>query len=79
MRTFAELPWHQRLEPAETQQPRIAGRGEPHGDRAGRIEREGDVDSFRFKGTKGQIYTFEVFARRNEAASALIADLTVAA
>jgi hypothetical protein len=30
----------------------------------GRIEREGDVDTFRFKAAKGQTYTFEVFARR---------------
>ncbi len=30
----------------------------------GRIEKENDVDLFRFKGTKGQAYTFEAFARR---------------
>jgi len=30
----------------------------------GRIEKEGDVDSFRFKGVKGQGYSFEVHARR---------------
>lgn len=30
----------------------------------GRIEKENDVDLFRFKGTKGQTYTFEVYARR---------------
>src|SRR5919202_739942 len=30
----------------------------------GRIEAENDLDCFRFKGAKGQGYTFEVFARR---------------
>src|SRR5205085_6741231 len=30
----------------------------------GRIEAENDVDCYRFKGAKGQAYTFEVFARR---------------
>jgi len=32
----------------------------------GRIEKEGDVDDFRFTGVKGQPYTFEVTARRND-------------
>jgi hypothetical protein len=30
----------------------------------GRIEAENDVDHYRFQGVKGQVYTFEVFARR---------------
>lgn len=32
----------------------------------GRIGKEGDVDDFRFTGVKGQPYTFEVTARRND-------------
>ncbi|MGV3724603.1 MAG: PPC domain-containing protein, partial [Actinomycetota bacterium] len=32
----------------------------------GRIGKEGDVDDFRFTGVKGQPYTFEVMARRND-------------
>lgn len=30
----------------------------------GRIEKEGDVDAFRFRASKGQAFTFEVLARR---------------
>jgi len=32
----------------------------------GRVGKEGDVDDFRFTGVKGQPYTFEVTARRND-------------
>jgi hypothetical protein len=58
----SDLP--QTLEAGENNTPEGATRAAVPGGFNGRIEGENDVDCFRFTGTKGQVYTFEVSARR---------------
>ncbi|MGV3720468.1 MAG: pre-peptidase [Actinomycetota bacterium] len=58
----SDLP--QTLETDDNDDPAKATPAPMPGGYNGRIEKEGDVDGFRFKGVKGQSYSFEVNARR---------------
>jgi hypothetical protein len=59
---ISDLP--QSLETPDNDTPEKATPATIPGGWNGRIEREGDVDCFRFTGVAGQAYTFEVAARR---------------
>ena len=58
----SDLP--QALETDDNDEPAKATPVPMPGGYNGRLEKEGDVDTFRFNTVKGQTYTFEVFARR---------------
>jgi hypothetical protein len=62
--SFIASDLDQVLESGDNDEPAKATPAPMPGGYNGRIEREGDVDHFRFKTTKGRTYTFEVFARR---------------